>query len=151
MAIHWSGPLDRFTTCNSTVKYKGQRATREVQRDIQETSCNVFSGSWVFDNVSLPLYNESDCPYMSDQLACQKHGRPDLMYQNWRWQPHGCNLKRYSPWLLSCYILQNHTWHLLTIGYCMFALVKVTAVIIYGLDNEFETLVTIKSIIILLV
>ncbi|KAK9289400.1 hypothetical protein L1049_007555 [Liquidambar formosana] len=38
-------------------------------------SCDVFSGKWVFDNTSYPLYKESDCPYMSDQLACHKHGR----------------------------------------------------------------------------
>ncbi|KAD3067641.1 hypothetical protein R6Q59_018343 [Mikania micrantha] len=94
-----SGILDRFSTCNSTVKYKGQKAESLVQTDEQEEMddyCNVFSGRWVFDNISFPLYNESDCPYMSDQLACRKHGRPDLMYQNWRWQPHGCNLKRWN-------------------------------------------------------
>ena len=56
----------------------------------------MFSGKWVFDNTSYPLYNESRCPYMSDQLACHKHGRSDLGYQYWRWQPHHCNLKRYS-------------------------------------------------------
>ncbi|VFQ91659.1 unnamed protein product [Cuscuta campestris] len=33
---------------------------------------------------------------MSDQLACQKHGRPDRGYQYWRWQPHNCNLKRWN-------------------------------------------------------
>ncbi|MCL7036497.1 hypothetical protein MKW94_016231, partial [Papaver nudicaule] len=59
-------------------------------------SCDLFSGKWVFDNTSYPLYDESKCPYMSDQLACHKHGRSDLMYQNWRWQPHNCNLKRWN-------------------------------------------------------
>ncbi|XP_028764558.1 protein trichome birefringence-like 35 isoform X2 [Neltuma alba] len=33
---------------------------------------------------------------MSDQLSCHKHGRPDLGYQYWRWQPHNCNLKRWN-------------------------------------------------------
>lgn len=63
-------------------------------RKIQEESCDLFSGKWVFDKTSYPLYNESDCPYMSDQLSCHKHGRPDSDYSHWRWQPHGCNLKR---------------------------------------------------------
>lgn len=58
--------------------------------------CDVFSGKWVFDNASYPLYNESHCPYMSDQLACHKHGRHDLGYQYWRWQPNDCNLKRWN-------------------------------------------------------
>lgn len=93
--------LDRFTKCRSTVKYNGRKARWDVQveelnsrREIGE-SCDLFSGKWVFDNSSHPLYNESDCPYMSDQLACHKHGRPDLGYQYWRWQPNSCNLKRY--------------------------------------------------------
>ncbi|MFS7997321.1 putative PMR5 domain, PC-Esterase [Helianthus anomalus] len=96
-----AGTLDRFSTCNSTVKYNGRSNvnTPLLQSDEQENtkvSCNLFSGRWVFDNISVPLYSESDCPYMSDQLACHKHGRPDLMYQNWRWQPHGCDLKRWN-------------------------------------------------------
>ncbi|KAL6987896.1 Protein trichome birefringence-like 35 [Sarracenia purpurea var. burkii] len=84
----------------STVKYSGWRAGHVVHlhelghpRGNVE-NCDIFSGKWVLDNSSYPLYNESDCPYMSDQLACHKHGRPDLGYQHWRWQPHNCNLKR---------------------------------------------------------
>lgn len=92
--------LDRSSKCESTVKYSGQEAKWVVgnkefngRRESLER-CDVFSGKWVFDNTSYPLYNESDCPYMSDQLACHKHGRPDFDYQYWRWQPHGCDLKR---------------------------------------------------------
>ncbi|XP_077213307.1 TRICHOME BIREFRINGENCE-LIKE 34 [Tasmannia lanceolata] len=58
--------------------------------------CNLFSGKWVFDNVSYPLYSERQCSYMSDQLACEKWGRKDFKYQNWRWQPHECNLPRFN-------------------------------------------------------
>ncbi|KAL5995302.1 hypothetical protein ACLOJK_025360 [Asimina triloba] len=58
--------------------------------------CNLFSGRWVFDNVSYPLYSERQCTYMSDQLACEKFGRQDFKYQNWRWQPHQCNLPRFN-------------------------------------------------------
>ncbi|KAL2901898.1 Protein trichome birefringence-like 35 [Bienertia sinuspersici] len=93
--------FDRFTTCSSTVKYKGRRVGWDegyrrspVSSGVRE--CDVFSGKWIFDNASYPLYNESNCPYMSDQLACQKHGRPDLGYQYWRWQPNDCNLKRWN-------------------------------------------------------
>ncbi|XP_021744806.1 protein trichome birefringence-like 35 [Chenopodium quinoa] len=93
--------LDGFTTCSSTVEYNGGevgwgRSDRHspVSGGIKE--CDVFTGKWEFDNGSYPLYNESHCPYMSDQLACHKHGRPDLGYQYWRWQPNDCNLKRWS-------------------------------------------------------
>ncbi|KMT12399.1 hypothetical protein BVRB_5g103310 [Beta vulgaris subsp. vulgaris] len=93
--------LDRFTTCSSTVKYNGGKVgwnggdrLLPVSGGVKE--CDVFSGKWVFDNASYPLYNESHCPYMSDQLACHKHGRHDLGYQYWRWQPNDCNLKRWN-------------------------------------------------------
>ncbi|PSS23848.1 Protein trichome birefringence-like [Actinidia chinensis var. chinensis] len=60
------------------------------------TSCDLFSGKWVFDNKSYPLYKEQDCTFMSDQLACEKFGRKDLSYQHWRWQPHHCDLPRFN-------------------------------------------------------
>ncbi|KAJ6778052.1 PROTEIN TRICHOME BIREFRINGENCE-LIKE 35 [Salix koriyanagi] len=93
--------LDRFSRCNSTSEYSGKRIrwgdshVKKGRRKSSE-SCDVFAGKWVFDSESYPLYNESDCPYMSDQLACHKHGRSDLGYQHWRWQPHDCNLKRWN-------------------------------------------------------
>ncbi|XP_014632937.1 protein trichome birefringence-like 34 [Glycine max] len=31
---------------------------------------------------------------MSDKFACEKFGRKDLSYQNWRWKPHKCDLPR---------------------------------------------------------
>ncbi|KAL1549095.1 Protein trichome birefringence-like 35 [Salvia divinorum] len=96
--------LDKFTTCASTVRYSGRRAVSAVRgeesggrRAVSEVEgCDFFSGKWVLDNVSYPLYNESHCPYMSDQLACHKHGRQDLGYQFWRWQPQNCNMKRWD-------------------------------------------------------
>ncbi|KAI3674833.1 hypothetical protein L2E82_51949 [Cichorium intybus] len=60
------------------------------------SECNLFSGKWVFDNKSYPLYKEKECKFMSDQLACNKFGREDLGYQNWRWQPHKCDLPRFN-------------------------------------------------------
>ncbi|KAG5095442.1 hypothetical protein JHK84_051030 [Glycine max] len=60
------------------------------------SKCDLFSGKWVFDNESYPLYKEKECTFMSDQLACEKFGRKDLSYQNWRWQPHHCNLPRFN-------------------------------------------------------
>ncbi|KAI5561378.1 hypothetical protein BDE02_16G111800 [Populus trichocarpa] len=68
--------------------------------------CNLFSGKWVFDNKSYPLYKEKECTFMSDQLACEKFGRKDLNYQNWRWQPHQCDLPRYKLLYLSTINLQ---------------------------------------------
>ncbi|KAF8708577.1 hypothetical protein HU200_029951 [Digitaria exilis] len=58
--------------------------------------CDMSSGRWVFDDVAYPLYKESACKFMSDQSACGKFGRKDLKYQQWRWQPHGCDLPRFD-------------------------------------------------------
>ncbi|KAF3565018.1 hypothetical protein DY000_02017664 [Brassica cretica] len=99
--------LDRFSRCNSTNEYSGKKmewvdhlCSGQGSDFVaaKENICDVFSGKWVFDNSSsYPLHKESDCPYMSEQLACEKYGRPDLEYQHWRWQPHPpCNLKRWN-------------------------------------------------------
>lgn len=57
-------------------------------------SCNIFDGKWVRDKESKPMYEEWECPYIQPQLTCQEHGRPDRDYQNWRWQPNGCDLPK---------------------------------------------------------
>ncbi|KAG7027415.1 Protein trichome birefringence-like 34, partial [Cucurbita argyrosperma subsp. argyrosperma] len=58
--------------------------------------CDLFTGKWVFDNESYPLYKERECVFMSDQLACEKFGREDLGYRNWRWQPDECELPKFN-------------------------------------------------------
>lgn len=72
-------------------------------------SCDLFSGKWVFDNKSYPLYKEEECTFMSDQLACEKFGRKDLDYQHWRWQPHECNLPRSLPLLSLMSLFYTYT------------------------------------------
>lgn len=58
------------------------------------SSCNLLAGRWVYDNVSLPFYEEK-CSFMLAEFACEAYGRKDLKYRNWRWQPHHCDLPRY--------------------------------------------------------
>lgn len=80
--------------------------------DSSSSKCDLFSGKWVFDNESYPLYKEQQCTFMSDELACEKFGRKDLSYQNWRRKPHQyCDLPRclsllssYSPWKNYCMV-----------------------------------------------
>lgn len=60
-----------------------------------DESCDVFSGRWVRDETSRPHYTEEGCPFISSQMRCLAHGRPEKAYQFWRWQPHGCSLPRY--------------------------------------------------------
>ncbi|PWA67599.1 PC-Esterase [Artemisia annua] len=58
--------------------------------------CDLFSGKWVHDNDSYPLYKDVECPYIYGDFACGQYGRMDSNYQRWRWQPHGCNLPRFN-------------------------------------------------------
>ncbi|KAL2897262.1 Protein trichome birefringence-like 33 [Bienertia sinuspersici] len=78
------------------LKHKESKETRETMLPFAvgktPEDCDIFSGKWVRDNKSKPLYEESECPYIMPQVTCQEHGRPDKDYQFWRWQPHGCNL-----------------------------------------------------------
>ncbi|KAK7382464.1 hypothetical protein VNO80_01317 [Phaseolus coccineus] len=75
---------------------EGEQWSHERNKLHALSKCNLFSGNWVFDNESYPLYKEQHCTFMSDQLACQKFGRKDLSYQNWRWKPHQCDLPRFN-------------------------------------------------------
>ncbi|KAK6943439.1 Trichome birefringence-like, N-terminal domain [Dillenia turbinata] len=59
-------------------------------------NCNYFSGRWLYDNHSSPEYDGRRCSYMSDQFACEKFGRTDMSYLNWKWQPDQCDLPRFN-------------------------------------------------------
>lgn len=85
---------DRAAILRNSAETASPTPAPSTSTSTTERECNLFSGQWVFDNVSYPLYKEKECTYMSDQLACEKFGRRDLSYQQWRWQPHGCDLPR---------------------------------------------------------
>ncbi|KAI3835023.1 hypothetical protein MKW92_033398 [Papaver armeniacum] len=60
------------------------------------SSCDLFSGKWVYDNSTNPLYSWKQCSLWNDVFTCEKYGRKDLRYQNWRWQPDQCDLPRFN-------------------------------------------------------
>ncbi|KAJ6690118.1 hypothetical protein OIU85_006401 [Salix viminalis] len=87
--------LDRLAT-------RSEKRWEKLPFSIGKTpdGCDLFSGRWVWDDSTRPLYEESECPYIQPQLTCQEHGRPDKDYQYWRWQPHGCDLPRFNATLM---------------------------------------------------
>jgi len=60
----------------------------------EEGACDLYKGRWVYDEARAPLYKESACGFLTEQVTCMRNGRRDDDYQKWRWQPDGCDLPR---------------------------------------------------------
>lgn len=91
-----SHPLSTSETLSSNIiPPSSSTSVSEEELELGWKDCDIFSGDWVFDEVSRPLYKEEECSFLSSQVTCLKNGRKHSVYQNWRWQPKQCSLPRY--------------------------------------------------------
>ncbi|CAI5460101.1 unnamed protein product [Closterium sp. Yama58-4] len=61
-----------------------------------ESTCDFGEGRWVI-SPNKALYSGKTCPFIRSNENCQKNGRRDTGYLNWRWQPRGCDVTRLDP------------------------------------------------------
>ncbi|KAJ0088987.1 hypothetical protein Patl1_32937 [Pistacia atlantica] len=94
-------PKPRVSNYTASPKQQGNGSSSEtvvVKQGIESVmeslmNCDLFDGEWVEDH-SYPLYKPGSCSFIDEQFNCVLNGRPDKLFQQFKWKPKGCTLPR---------------------------------------------------------
>ncbi|CAN4103257.1 unnamed protein product [Withania somnifera] len=88
-----------FNVASSLENSFSNPANFEISKPARKKSknkCNIFEGRWVYESKGSPYYEAPQCPFLSEQVSCQKNGRPDFDYENWSWEAHDCVIPSFN-------------------------------------------------------
>ncbi|CAM8893896.1 unnamed protein product [Rhodiola kirilowii] len=65
---------------------------------VKDPGCNMMDGIWAYNDgkKASPMYHGRQCPFLSDQVSCQRNGRSDSEYEKWSWEAKGCQIPRFN-------------------------------------------------------
>lgn len=96
--FNMASSLDDSFSPHGNLEISKPARRREDEGDIiqknSRNKCNIFEGRWIYQSTESPYYEASQCPFLSEQVSCQKNGRPDFDYENWSWEAHDCVIPR---------------------------------------------------------
>ncbi|XP_023554083.1 protein trichome birefringence-like 42 [Cucurbita pepo subsp. pepo] len=87
--------VDYYVAANTQLQPKNTSLLNEHDTH-EKKSCNIFDGKWVYDPEVGPLYDQTKCPFLSDQVSCRRNGRQDFGYEKLSWEATGCNIPRFN-------------------------------------------------------